>query len=139
MLKSYLSDRNISIYRLSKESHVPYSTLNDLVNRKLPVERLRSGQLRGLAAALDLTMDTLYDLCTFSPIVRSEQYDVEAVITVEHKTYCLHFERYGRQYKGEILPVRREATAYLDTLALWKLEEMLQQLELESAYDNLCS
>ena len=43
MLKEYLQKNNISVYKLSKKSDVPYSTLNDLVNLKLPVENIRAG------------------------------------------------------------------------------------------------
>ena len=49
MLKTLLEERGISIYKLSKESRIPYSTLNDLVNHKLPIENMRCGQVRALA------------------------------------------------------------------------------------------
>ena len=139
MLKSYLSAKGISIYRLAKESHIPYSTLNDLVNHKLPIENLKSGQLRAIADALSLDMNTLYDMCAYNPIIVSKQYNVQATISVEHKTYCLNFERYGRTFKSEILPVKQEATTYLDTLALWKLNEILDRLEMEAAYEAIHS
>ena len=54
MLKEYLQKNNISVYKLSKKSDVPYSTLNDLVNLKLPVENIRAGQLKSIADALML-------------------------------------------------------------------------------------
>lgn len=38
MLKSYLSAKGISAYRLAKESHILYSTLNDLMNHKLLID-----------------------------------------------------------------------------------------------------
>ena len=139
MLKSYLSAKGISTYRLAKESHIPYSTLNDLVNHKLPVENFKSGQLRAIADILSLDMNTLYDMCVFHSVIVSKKYNVQASISVEHKTYYLSFERYGRTFKSEILPVRQEATAYLDTLALWKLNEVLDELEVEAAYETIYS
>ena len=65
MLKEYLQKNNISVYKLSKKSDVPYSTLNDLVNLKLPVENIRAGQLKSIADALDVEMDELYNLCIY--------------------------------------------------------------------------
>lgn len=59
MLKEYLQKNNISVYKLSKKSDVPYSTLNDLVNLKLPVENIRAGQLKSIADALDVEMDEI--------------------------------------------------------------------------------
>lgn len=44
---------------------MPYSTLNDLVNLKLPVENIRAGQLKSIADALDVEMDELYNLCIY--------------------------------------------------------------------------
>ena len=63
MLKTYLNNKKISMYKLSAESGVPYSTLNDLVNHKLPVENLKSGQLYSLSESLGITMDELYKMC----------------------------------------------------------------------------
>ena len=49
MLKSFLENNHISMYKLAGSSRVPYSTLNDLANHKLPVEKLKSGQLYALS------------------------------------------------------------------------------------------
>lgn len=137
MLKTYLSKHNISIYHLSKMSGVPYSTLNDLANFKLPVDNLRSGQLRAIANALCMDMDTLYDICQLDVVIKSSHYDIEATVGIAHKTYYLYFEKNGRAYKCDIIPVKSESTTYLETLAQWKLDEKLSQLEMEAAYETI--
>jgi lambda repressor-like predicted transcriptional regulator len=139
MLKSFLKENKISMYRLSADSGVPYSTLNDLVNRKLPVENLKSGQLYALAESLEMTMNELYDMCRYACQVYSEKYHIPATVTVRHKIYCLSFQKDGETYEDEILPVKREATRCIETLALWKLEEHLSELEMEAAYETLLS
>lgn len=138
MLKSYLTSQGITTYRLSKTSHVPYSTVNDLVNLKLPIENLRSGQLKALADALKLSMNELYDICQIDKAVQSEHHSVKANVIIEHKTYYLAFERKKQQYKYELLPVKQEATTYIDTLAAWKLDEIIDRIEMEEAYEALC-
>ena len=35
MLKEYLDENKTGIYQLSKSAQIPYSTLNDLVNKKM--------------------------------------------------------------------------------------------------------
>lgn len=137
MLKSFLQERNITVYQLAKESRIPYSTLNDLVNCKLPVENLRCGQLRLLADALGLEMDSLYGMCAYCPRVVSSRYGVFADITVKHKCFFLSFQMDGKQHTSEILPVKQEAFRYLETLAEWKLDEILAQLEMERAYEAI--
>lgn len=137
MLKSFLQERNITVYKLAKDSRIPYSTLNDLVNHKLPVENMRCGQLRVLANALGLDMDTLYNMCSHCPTVVSDRYGVCADITVKHKCFWLSFQKNGKQYACEILPIKQEAFRYLEILAVWKLNEILAQMEMEAAYESL--
>ena len=72
MLKKYLKDNHISMYKLASISEVPYSTLNDLVNHKLPVENMKSGQLFALSKALGISMNELYDLCLYTAQITSE-------------------------------------------------------------------
>lgn len=137
MLKSILADRGISIYRLSKESGIPYSTLNDLVNHKLPIENMRCGQVHALAEMLELDMDALYNICSFTPSVVSEKYDISATIHVKHKCFCLSFQRKGKTCEAEILAIGKDAFRYLDTLAQWKLNEVLEKLNMEDAYESI--
>ena len=63
MLKKILEDRNMSIYQLSQKSKIPYSTLNNIVNKKCKIEDCKAKTIRSLADALDMSMDKLYDLC----------------------------------------------------------------------------
>ena len=48
MLKEYLKKKNKSIYALSKESGVAYSTLNDLANGKVDINQCKVSLLRAL-------------------------------------------------------------------------------------------
>lgn len=125
------------MYKLSRESQVPYSTLNDLVNHKLPVSNLKCGQLRALSDALELTMDELYRLLNHDCTVHSDQYNISGKVTVKHKTYYLTFEKNGIRYEDKILPVKQEATLVIEELAKWKLEEHLAEIAMEEAYEAL--
>ena len=69
----------------------------------------------------------------------SKRYGVEAGIIIEHKAYHIKLVKDGREYECELLPVRREATAYLDILAEWKLDEQLEKIEMEAAYETMCA
>lgn len=137
MLKTFLRQNKISMYKLSQKSNVPYSTLNDLVNHKLPAANLKCGQLYALSDALGITMDELYQLCSYSCVVRSDKYNVPGTVTVKHKSYYLTFEKNGILYEDTILPVKQEATLVIQELAKWKLEERLSEIAMEEAYEAI--
>lgn len=137
MLKEYLQKNNISVYKLSKKSDVPYSTLNDLVNLKLPVENIRAGQLKSIADALDVEMDELYNLCIYRKKVFSERYNVYGDVLIRQKSFYIVFCQSGKKYTREVMPVKHESILYIDILAQWKLDEELSKLELEAAYESL--
>ena len=139
MLKSFLENNHISLYKLAGSSSVPYSTLNDLANHKLPVEKLKSGQLYALSEALGISMNELYKMCLYTCKVQSEKYDTTAIICIKHKTYCLSFVKDGKTYEEEIMPVKHEATQVIEELAKWKLEELLAKLAMEDAYETIYS
>lgn len=137
MLKTFLNEKGITVYRLAKESRIPYSTLNDLVNHRLPIENMRCGQVRSLSEALRMDMDSLYEMCAYTPSVVSRKYNVRAEILVNHKCFWLRFQRNGNTYQKEIIAVCTDAFHYLDTLAEWKLNEVLEKLEMEEAYEAI--
>ena len=137
MIKTVLRQKNISMYRLSQKSGVPYSTINDLANYKLPVEKLRCDQLFALSEALGMTMDELYQLCRYTCDVFSEKYKESGKVIVKHKTYYLIFYKNGIRYEDEILPVKREATSVIQELAKWTLEEHLSKIMMEDAYEAI--
>lgn len=139
MLKEYLIKKDITVYKLCKISGVPYSTLNDLVNFKLPVENIRAGQLKSIANALDVGLEELYDLCLYRKSVFSKKYNVTANAIIKHKSYYIVFDRNGKQYCYEVIPAKKEATTYIEELAVWKLNEEISKLELEAAYEFLHS
>lgn len=63
MLKHYLSENNISLYRLSRQTGIPYSTVSNLANGTIAAERCSAGNLFKIAQALGLTMDEAFRIC----------------------------------------------------------------------------
>ena len=139
MLKGFMKERQISIYKLAKLSDVPYSTLNDLLNYKLTVENIRAGQLKSIADALAVDLGTLYDMCTFKKSIYSKKYKTNAKIEIKQKKYFISYMRNGKEYNCEILPVKNDVTTYIETLAEWKLNEEIEKLQLEEAYETIHS
>ena len=63
-LQEAMSERNISRYRLSKISGIPWATLSDICSGKTELERCSAGTVLKLSKALGLTMEETLDLET---------------------------------------------------------------------------
>ena len=62
-LKNILSNRNISIYRLSKISGIVDGRLNQIINNKTKSPQIQT--VVKMAKALDLTNDEFAELCGY--------------------------------------------------------------------------
>lgn len=138
MLKTYLEMRNISLYSISKSSKIPYSTLNDIVNCKVEIANVKAGILHALAKTLGISMDELYELCENEIIVRSERYNIDGFVSRKNKKFFLYFEYNHEEHEYELCPVKREASLFIDSIALWEMEKHLSDFEMEEAY-ALCT
>ena len=59
ILNKIMYEKNLSVYRLSKNSNIPYATLNDICNGKTLLEKCSAETVYKLAKALDITMEDL--------------------------------------------------------------------------------
>ena len=59
MIQQKLKEKNMSIYRLAKESHVPYATLNDICNNKVQLEKCTAETIYRIAQVLAVSMEEL--------------------------------------------------------------------------------
>lgn len=137
MLKELLHHKGLSLYKLSEVSGIPYSTLNDIVNYKVDIANIRAGILFKLADILGLSMDELYELCNKKITVTSETYAVNGSVNIRNKQYILEFQYHNKTYTEELCPVKKEATLFIDSIAKWQMEKIIQEQEMEEMYE-LC-
>lgn len=62
-LKEMLIENNMSVYRLSKECAIPYTTLNDIAAGKTSIEKCSAETVYKIAKALDISMESLLAPC----------------------------------------------------------------------------
>lgn len=62
-MQQLLKQKNMSVYRLSKSSRVPYATCSDIVNGKARLEKCSAETVYKLAHALDIPMEELLAPC----------------------------------------------------------------------------
>lgn len=62
-IQNLLKEKNLSIYRLSKISEVPYATCNDIVSGKAQLEKCSAETIYKLAHALNTSMEDILSPC----------------------------------------------------------------------------
>ena len=61
IINELLAQKNMTKYRLSKQSGVSYSTISDICNSKICIEKCSAETLYKLSKALDVSMETLVE------------------------------------------------------------------------------
>lgn len=135
MLKDYLKKQNISIYSLSKESGIPYSTLNDLVNGKVDIDNCRVSMLTNLSKVLNLNLDNIYKLCVFDDNeVYDEEYKITGKVLTKNKDYYVGFLYDEKYTELRICTTRTENRDYIKIMALWTMQDFIRKKEMEKLY-----
>ena len=126
MLKEYLKKNNKSIYALSKESGVAYSTLNDLANGKVDINQCKVSLLRAVSLALDLTLDEVISVCSSEEIAMHTPQGIDVKISVKNKSYHAQFVYDEEMVDLELCKVREDSSFYIDEIASWRAEEYIR-------------
>lgn len=61
MLMDYLIKKDVSVYRASKDTGIPYSTLNEILIEKTDIKKVTADTLYRLSKYLGVSMETLYE------------------------------------------------------------------------------
>ena len=104
-LQEMLKEKNMSIYKLSKASTVPYATCNDIISGKARLEKCSAETVYKIAQALNVSMESILASCfikrssfenfksTICHRVR-ELGDIDFIIdTLESQDIRMYFER----------------------------------------------
>ena len=134
MLKDYFDSLRRSLYSIAKESGVPYSTLNDLVNGKVRISECKAGMLRKLSITLGISMDELYSLAEGECDDGHEQvmtsYGIPVNIRVRHKAYHMDLDYEGEKVSIELCRVSEASTYYIRDIAKWRAEEYIRDIRM---------
>ncbi len=96
MIEDIIFEKNISKYKLAKNSGIPYSTLNDIISGKTDLKKCSAETLYKLAKALDMPMEDVlfsyFDKRSNFELFKSnvchelkEQGDIEFIIDIIKK------------------------------------------------------
>ncbi len=60
-IKEIIKKKNMSVYKLSKKSGVPYTTVNEICNEKVQIEKCSVETIYRIAKALEVSMEEILD------------------------------------------------------------------------------
>lgn len=63
LINEVMQKQNITKYRLSKSSHIPYTTINDICSGKAQLEKCSAETIYKIARVLDVSMEALLAPC----------------------------------------------------------------------------
>lgn len=82
----------------------------------------------------NISMDQLYDLCNETIEVHDEKNGISGYVSKKNKKYYLHFSYQDTPHEYELCAMKQEAAAFIESIALWALEQHLSDLKMEEAY-----
>lgn len=129
MLKEYLDKNKISIYQLSKSAQIPYSTLNDLVNKKMDGKNCTTGTIKKLAAALGMSRNQVFELCSYSRIYEKDGARVKSY--VRGNMLCLEYKYGDFSETKPLFSIQNIDSLYLESICRHELDKFLKQIERE--------
>lgn len=79
MLRVLLNEKNTTLYKFEKASHICHATLNDIYNEKTSIEKCSASLLCKMSRSLNMDMDKVYSILSYddlSPIAFSDSFDL---------------------------------------------------------------
>ncbi len=121
-MKGLLKERDITVYRLAKDSGVPYATVNDICNGKTRLEKCSAETIYKLAKALKVTMETLLEpyiaeRCSFELYKSNVCHRVKAMGDIEFVVDVLESNQIRKYYERKWYPECFYLLAMLDYLS----------------------
>lgn len=132
MLRLLLQQKNISLYRLEKETGLPHSTLLDIYHERVNVEKCSAFVLHKIAKALHMSMDELYNILTYrdlSLVTCDLQFDLFKSNTC-HNLKRLTIDKFIEMYSDneEIMRLYNESKMYESTYLLSLLDNLCHEV-----------
>lgn len=135
-LNDYLLEKNISRYRLSKLSGVPYTTLNDICNDKTRLDKCGADTVYRIAKAMNISMETLLvpymeDRCSFDLFKSNVCHKLKSLGDIGFIIDTYEKNEIRTYYERQWYPESFYLLAMVDYLS------RINEVELCSEYDNL--
>lgn len=125
-IKDWLKQNHISVADISKNTGVPYSTLNDIVNGKTDIKRVQLGTAYSISEYLGMTVDELVRLC-------NRDFHVQGMyrIITRNKKYYVEYRVDGVKKRDYLCKAVSDNHEWIETIAKWRYEDVLEDMEIK--------
>lgn len=122
MINDLIKEKNITLYRLSKDSGIPYATINDICNGKTRLEKCSAETIYKLSKALNVSMENLLEpylaeRCSFELYKSNVCHRVKILGDIEFVIEILESDSIRKYYKRKWYPECFYLLAMLDYLS----------------------
>ncbi len=125
-IKNYLKIKNIKISELSKITQIPYTTINEIVNKKVDIDRVYTGTSIKLAHACGLEFNQFYKMCK-EGIETDELQDSE--ILIRNKKYYLKYNINGHKGLNCLFKANKENVSSVKEIAENEIRSIKKQFD----------
>ena len=135
MLKDYLKQNNISLYSLSKQCDIPYSTLNNLSNGKVDIDNCSFGMLKKISRELSISLDELSAICSQDSDIKIDEYNIAGKIKIKNKKYYANFTYQDEDVELFVCNITEDSSLFVKDAAEWDIKKYISEKEFESAHE----
>lgn len=126
-IKEYLKKNNITIASLQKNTNIPYTTISELINGKVDVDRVYVGSALKLSAACNLSFEAFYALCKKN----TDTEDTNVEIKIRNKKYYVSYTIEGDRQESYLFKASSDSKRFVKDAAKWEFDIARQNKELE--------
>ena len=122
MIKDILTKKNITVYKLSQETGIPYATIRDIINGKVDISKCQIGNIERIADVLQLSIDDTYKL------LKQDQHlgRIKGPETKQRGYLVIKGKKYYLLYRGkytELCEVTPITSMCITTWAGWAIDD----------------
>lgn len=133
-LKAYLRSIGTTIKSLHIESGVPYTTVSEIVNGKVNIDRVYVGTAMKLARACQISFPEFYDMCketTELPTIK------DGKIVIKNKKYYIEYDIEGEKGQRSLLKVNEVNQHFIKDSAEWMLSDIKEEIRKKKEVEEI--
>ena len=127
-IKQYLKQKKIKISDIAKQCKIPYTTVNEIINGKIDIDRVQIGTGLLIARTCDLRFNDFYNMCKESYALPSIQ---KGRIVKKNKSYYLQYSLPHESGELYLCKVNPENSFFIKDMAEWTLDTVIKSSDLQ--------
>ena len=131
-IKQYLKENKISVSSLHKQTGIPYTSISEIVNGKVNIDRVYTGTAIRLADSCGLEFAQFYRMCREN-IPKTPKTD----IIVKNKKYYLRYDIEGETGCNYLCKANETNKRYVKDFARWELDTVKNNKRLQKEIEEV--